>query len=72
MVVTFTIDGSRAGRVLLTDDAWQEVALSMPPRGSRRVRRIDVRTSVTREDNHGVQLGEPQVSRDGHTWRPCC
>jgi hypothetical protein len=72
MVVTFTIDGSRAGRVLLTDGAWQEVTLSMPPRESRRVRRVDVRTSVTREGNHGVQLGEPKVSRDGHAWRPCC
>jgi hypothetical protein len=72
MVVTFTIDGSRAGRVLLTDAAWQEVTLAMPPRGSRRVRRVEVRTSVTREDNHGVQLGEPKVSRDGRAWRPCC
>jgi hypothetical protein len=25
------------------------------------VRRIDVRTSVTREDNHGVKIGEVQV-----------
>jgi hypothetical protein len=72
MVVTFTIDGERAGRLLLTDGAWQEVTLTLPPRGSRRVRRIDVRTSVTREDNHGVQLGELQVSRDGRGWRPCC
>jgi hypothetical protein len=72
MVVTFTIDGARAGRVLLTDGAWQEVTLTMPPRASRRVRRIDVRTTVTREDNHGVKLGEPKVSRDGRAWRPCC
>jgi hypothetical protein len=72
MLVTFTIDGTRAGRVLLTDGAWQEVTLPLPPRGSRRVRRIDVRTTVTREDNHGVQLGEAKVSRDGHAWRPCC
>jgi hypothetical protein len=72
MMVTFTIDGARAGRVLLTDEAWQEVTLLLPPRGSRRVRRVDVRTSVTREDSHGVQLGELKVSRDGHAWRPCC
>jgi hypothetical protein len=72
MVVTFTIDGSRAGRVLLKNGAWQEVTLSMPPRGSRRVRRVDVRTSATREGNHGVQLGELKVSRDGRAWRPCC
>jgi hypothetical protein len=72
MVVTFTIDGSRAGRVLLTNAAWQEVTLAMPPRGSRRVRRVELRASVTREDNHGVRLGEPKVSRDGRVWRPCC
>jgi len=72
MVVTFTIDGARAARVLLTDDRWQDVTLAMPPRGSRRVRRIDVRTNVTREDNHGVQVGALKVSRDMREWRPCC
>ena len=72
MVVTFTIDGSRAARVLLTSKEWQEVTLTMPPRGSRRARRVDVRTNVTREDNHGVQLGELKISRDGRGWRPCC
>ena len=72
MVVTLTIDGAGAARLLLTDRAWQEVTLSMPPRGSRRVRRVDVRTSVTREDNHGVQLGELTVTHDGRAWRPCC
>jgi hypothetical protein len=72
MGVTFTIDGVRAGRALLTDTGWQEVTLAMPPRGSRRVRRIDVRTSVTREDNHGVRIGVLQVSRDTREWRPCC
>ena len=72
MMVTFTIDGARAGRVLLTEGSWQEVRLTLPPQGSRRVRRVDVRTSVAREDNHGVKLGEPKVSRDGQVWRPCC
>lgn len=71
MMVTFTIDGARAARLLLTDRGWREVTLSMPPRGSRRVRRVDVRTSVTREDTHGVQLGELKV-HDGRAWRPCC
>ena len=42
MMVTFTIDDERAGRILLTGPEWQEVALPMPPPGSRRVRRIDV------------------------------
>jgi hypothetical protein len=72
MVVTFTIDGVRAARALLIDDGWQDVTLAMPPPGSRRVRRIDVRTSVTREDNHGVRIGTLKVSRDTREWRPCC
>ena len=57
MVVTASVDDVRAGRVLLTDEAWQALTIALPPRGSRRVRRIDIRTSVVREDNHGVKVG---------------
>ena len=57
MVVTAYVDDARAGRVLLTDEAWQALTIALPPRGSRRVRRIDLRTSVVREDNHGVKVG---------------
>lgn len=63
MMVTLFVDDTRTGRVLLTDEAWQTVTVTMPPRGTRRVRRIDIRTSVVREDNHGVKLGEVQVDR---------
>lgn len=59
MVVSFFLDGRKAASVLLTDDRWRTVTLDMPPPGSRRVRRVDLRTSVTREENHGVRLGEP-------------
>ncbi len=62
MVVSVFVDDARAGRVLLTDDAWHPLTIPLPPRGSRRVRRIDIRTSVVREDNHGVRVGEVQVS----------
>ena len=72
MVVTFTIDDVRAARVLLVDAGGQDVVLQMPPRGSRRVRRIDVRTSVTREGNHGVKVGAVSMTTDGVNWRPCC
>jgi hypothetical protein len=72
MVVTFTIDDVRAGRALLADERVQAVTLQMPARGARRVRRIDVRTSITREGNHGVKIGEIAISRDGIEWRPCC
>ena len=63
MVVTFSIDDLRGTRVLLTNGSWTRVTLEMPPRGSRRVRRIDVRTSVAREGNHGVMIGEALVER---------
>lgn len=59
MVVTFTVDDVRAARVLLTDSAWRDVTVTLPPPGSRRVRRVDIRTSVTRADNHGVRIGQP-------------
>jgi hypothetical protein len=72
MVVTFTVDGVRAARALLVDEGWQNVTLGMPSGGSRRVRRIDVRTSVTREDNHGVRIGALKVSHGSSEWRPCC
>ena len=72
MMVTFTIDDVRAGRTLLSDPRRQDVTLEMPPPGSRRLRRIDVRTNLTRENNHGVKIGEIRISQDGVDWRACC
>ena len=63
MVVTFSVDDARAARLLLTSEGWHDVTLPLPPRGSRRVRRVDIRTSVTRDDSHGVKLGELTVGR---------
>jgi hypothetical protein len=63
MVVTLSIDDQRGARVLLTNPSWTPVALDMPRRGTRRVRRIDVRTSVTREGNYGVMIGEVVIDR---------
>jgi hypothetical protein len=63
IAVTFSVDDVRTARVLLTDEGWRDVAILMPARGSRRVRRIDVRTSITREDNHGVKIGEVEIIR---------
>jgi hypothetical protein len=72
MLVTITIDDERAARVLLEDAQWKQVTLTLPKPGSRRVRRVDVRTSLTREDYRGVRIGELKVSSDGVHWRPCC
>jgi hypothetical protein len=72
MLVTFTIDDRRAGRLLLDDEKVREVVLDLPPPGSRRVRRVDVRTSITRDGNHGVMIGALSATEDGASWRPCC
>jgi len=53
-----SVDDDTAARVVLTDGTWKRVRITLPPRGSRKVRRIDIRTSVTREGNYGVRVGE--------------
>lgn len=58
MIVTFWIDDIRMARVLLSDAGWHDVQLTIPPRRWRRLVRVDVRTSVVRPDNHGVEIGE--------------
>jgi hypothetical protein len=60
VTVTLAIDDHLAQRVVLTDDAWHEITLSLPPRGSRRVRRIDIRVDRTSPGNHGVEVAEVQ------------
>ena len=63
VLVTVTIDDVRVSRVLLDDAQWKHLTLTLPPACSRRVRRIDVRTSVTRDHNRGVRLGELKIER---------
>jgi hypothetical protein len=57
MMVTVSVDDELVARVVLTDGSWTRVHVVLPPPGRRRVRRIDVRTNVTREGNHGVRIG---------------
>ena len=61
MMVTVTVDDEPAGRVVLTDAGWKRIRITMPPPGGRALRRIDIRTSVTRDDNHGVRVGAIEV-----------
>src|SRR5262245_53087095 len=63
MLVSVTVDGLPAGAIFLRDPEWLTIHVPLPPPGTRRVRRIDVRTNITREDNHGVKIGEVQVIR---------
>lgn len=57
IVATVAVDDRPADRVVLGDDTWRHVVIRMPPRGARRVRRIDIRLDRTRHGNRGVQLG---------------
>ena len=51
-----TVDDVPAERVTFQDEAWQIVAVRLPPRGSRRARRIDIKLDRVRSDNLGIQL----------------
>ena len=61
LMVTVTVDDRPGARLLLTDAKWQTVTILPSARTTRHVRRIDVRTSITRDDNHGVRIGEIAV-----------
>lgn len=62
LLVTVSVDDVHAARLVLTDAAWHDVAITLPARGSRRERRIDVRTNGTREDNRAIRISEPQLT----------
>ena len=72
MLVTVAIDDIRAARVLLEDAQWKHVTLTLPKPGGRRVRRVDIRASVTSHGYRRFRIGELKVSSDGVQWRPCC
>jgi hypothetical protein len=59
--VSVSIDDRPADQLVLADGRWHRIVLVMPPRGTRKVRRIDVRADRTRDDNRGAALGEIQV-----------
>jgi hypothetical protein len=61
VTVTLTIDDRRADQLVLNDEQWHRMKVGLPPRGTRRVRRIDMRVNRTTVGNRGVQVGEVQV-----------
>ncbi len=56
--VAVSIDDRLADRIVLADARWHRILLNMPTRGSRKIRRIDIRMDRTRDDNRGAALGE--------------
>lgn len=62
MIADVSLDDEPVARVLLTDSSWQLLEIALPPHRSRRFRRVDVRTDIVREDNHGVMISEVAVA----------
>ncbi len=61
IVVSISIDDRSVDRVVLTDGDWRHSSVRMPPRGTRRACRIDIRADRTRTGNRAVQVGEIQI-----------
>ncbi len=57
------IDDRRADAFILRDDAWKLTELRLPPPGSRRLRRIDVRVDRLRRGLRGADIGEVTIIR---------
>jgi hypothetical protein len=67
MLVSVSVDDELVARAVLTDASWTRIQVVLPPPGGRRVRRIDLRTNITRGDFLGVRVGElilpPRLAR---------
>jgi hypothetical protein len=63
IAVSISIDDEPVDRLVLSDPSWRESVVRLPARGSRRVRRVDVRADRAREDNRAVQIGEVIVTK---------
>ncbi len=59
--VSISIDDRKADEFILSDERWQARILLLPPPGSRRLRRIDIRVDRVRQGNRGAQIGEVTV-----------
>jgi hypothetical protein len=63
VLVSIAIDDRPADAFELRDDRWLTRRLSLPPPGTRRHRRIDIRVDRVRGGNRGIQLGEVEHGR---------
>ena len=59
VTVSVTQDDVPVDRLVLSDGAWRESTIRLPPRGSRRVRRVDVHSDRTRPTHRALQLHLP-------------
>jgi hypothetical protein len=63
ITATITIDDRVADRMTFRDETWHELAIRLPGRATRRVRRIDITVDRVRTRLRGVQVGKVEFSR---------
>jgi hypothetical protein len=63
ITATITIDDRPAQIVTFPDDAWREVKLRLPRRGSRDVRRLEIKLDRLRGGQLGIQLQDVRLER---------
>ena len=63
ITVEIDMDDRPVARVVLADPQWHVSTIRLPSRGSRHVRRIDIRADRTREDNRGPAVGDVTTAR---------
>jgi hypothetical protein len=63
VLVSVAIDDHPADEFVLSDERWHLRRLRLPPPGSRRLRRVDVRVDRLRQGFRGAQIGEIQIVR---------
>lgn len=58
VAVEVTLDDRAVDRLTLRDAEWRPIEIRMPPPGSRRHRRVDIRLDRTRAPDRGIQIGD--------------
>jgi hypothetical protein len=61
--VSIAIDDRPADAFVLKDDGWRRTEVRLPPPGSRKLRRIDIRVDRLRPGLRGADIGEVTTVR---------
>jgi hypothetical protein len=61
--IAIAIDDRPADAFVLRDDAWRRTEVRLPPPGTRKLRRIDIRVDRLRPGLRGADIGEVTIVR---------
>ena len=63
IAATFFVDDRPVQRIVLADGSWQRVTIALRRPTRRRVRRVEIHADRTRTWNHGLDIGDIELSR---------